>query len=129
MKQQVSGFWSLSKIPGIVNTITDNVEVGVGGGKTLDVGTLYSYAKLVYGLPSGNFQQVQIQGITGYNELAAPEVVDQRRCRHLPQSGRGGAREGGHRGARPQAEARHRAAALRGHDRGLQRERDRGRGG
>jgi hypothetical protein len=73
MKQQVSGFWSLSKIPGIVNTITDNVEVGVGGGKTLDVGTLYSYAKLVYGLPSGNFQQVQIQGITGYNELAAPE--------------------------------------------------------
>jgi hypothetical protein len=73
MKQQVSGFWSLSKIPGIVNTITDNVEVGVGGGKTLDVGTLYSYAKLVYGLPSGNIQQVQIQGITGYNELAAPE--------------------------------------------------------
>jgi LCP family protein required for cell wall assembly len=73
MKQQVSGFWSLSKIPGIVNTITDNVEVGVGGGKTLDVGTLYSYAKLVYGLPSGNFQQVQIQGITGYNELAAAE--------------------------------------------------------
>jgi LCP family protein required for cell wall assembly len=74
MKQQVSGFWSLSKIPGIVNTITDNVEVGVGGGKTLDVGTLYSYAKLVYGLPSGNFQQVQIQGITGYNELAAAET-------------------------------------------------------
>jgi LCP family protein required for cell wall assembly len=73
LKQQVSGFWSLSRIPGIVNTITDNVEVGVGGGKTLDVGTLYSYAKLVYGLPSGNFQQVQIQGITGYNELAAPE--------------------------------------------------------
>jgi LCP family protein required for cell wall assembly len=73
IKQQVSGFWSLSKIPGIVNTITDNVEVGVGGGKTLDVRTLYSYAKLVYGLPSGNIQQVQIQGITGYNELAAPE--------------------------------------------------------
>jgi LCP family protein required for cell wall assembly len=73
LKQQVSGFWSITKIPGIVNTITDNVEVGVGGGKSLNVETLYSYAKLVYGLPSGNFQQVQIQGLTGYNELSAPQ--------------------------------------------------------
>ena len=40
LRQQVAGFWSISKIPGIVNTITDNVEVGVGGGKSLDVGTL-----------------------------------------------------------------------------------------
>jgi LCP family protein required for cell wall assembly len=72
-KQQISGFWSLAKIPGIVNTITDNVEVGVGGGKTLDVGTLYSYAKLIYGLPTGNFQQVQIEGITGYAELEVAE--------------------------------------------------------
>jgi LCP family protein required for cell wall assembly len=73
-KQQVSGFWSLSKVPGIVNTITDNVEVGVGGGKKLDVGTLYSYAKLVYDLPSGNFQQVQIEDVTGYAELEVPET-------------------------------------------------------
>jgi LCP family protein required for cell wall assembly len=73
LKQQVSGFWSITKIPGIVNTITDNVEVGVGGGKSLNVETLYSYAKLAYGLPSGNFQQVQIQGLTGYNELSAPQ--------------------------------------------------------
>jgi LCP family protein required for cell wall assembly len=73
MKQQVASHFSITKLPGIVNTITDNVEVGVGGGKTLDVGTLYSYAKLVYGLPSGNFQQVQLQGLTGYNELAVPE--------------------------------------------------------
>jgi LCP family protein required for cell wall assembly len=73
MKQQISTHWSVTKIPGIVNTITKNVEVGVGGGKTLDVGTLYGYANLVYGLPSGNFQQVQIGGITGYNELAASQ--------------------------------------------------------
>ena len=72
-KQQVSSSWSITKIPGIVNTITDNVEVGVGGGKKLDVGTLYSYAKLIYGLPTGNFQQVQIQGITGYAELEAAQ--------------------------------------------------------
>jgi LCP family protein required for cell wall assembly len=75
MKQQVSGFWSLTKIPGIVNSIADNVEVGVGGHKELDFDTLYSYAKLAYGLPTGNFQQVQIEGLSGYAELQAPEAA------------------------------------------------------
>jgi LCP family protein required for cell wall assembly len=73
LKQQVSTNWSLARIPSIVNTITKNVEVGVGGGKTLDVGTLYGYANLVYGLKSGNFQQVQIQNISGANELEASQ--------------------------------------------------------
>ena len=75
MKQQVAAHWSITKIPGIVNTITENVEVGVGGGKSLDVPTLYSYAKLVYDLPSGNFQQVQIGDISGYNELSASQTA------------------------------------------------------
>jgi LCP family protein required for cell wall assembly len=73
MKQQIASNWSVTKIPGIINTITKNVEVGVGGGKTLDVGTLIEYANLIYGLPSGNFQQVQIGGISGYYELNAPQ--------------------------------------------------------
>jgi LCP family protein required for cell wall assembly len=73
MKQQIASSWSISKIPGIVNTIKDNVEVGVGGGKALNVSTLVKYAELVYGLPSGNFQQVQIQGVTGYYELTTPQ--------------------------------------------------------
>lgn len=74
LKQQVSNSWSLTQVPGIVNTITKNVEVGVGGGgKTLDVGTLLGYARLVYGLPSGNFHQVQIEGLFGEAELSAPD--------------------------------------------------------
>jgi LCP family protein required for cell wall assembly len=73
MKQQIASNWSVTKIPGIINTITKNVEVGVGGGKTLDVGTLIEYANLIYGLPSGSFQQVQIGGISGYYELNAPQ--------------------------------------------------------
>jgi LCP family protein required for cell wall assembly len=77
-KQQVSSHFSLTKALGIVNAITQNVEVGVGGGKEIDFDVLYSYAKLAYGLPSGNFQQVQIEGITGYAELeVAQESVDQ----------------------------------------------------
>jgi LCP family protein required for cell wall assembly len=76
-KQQVSSHFSLTKALGIVNAITQNVEVGVGGGKEIDFDVLYSYAKLAYGLPSGNFQQVQIEGITGYAELEVPqESVD-----------------------------------------------------
>jgi LCP family protein required for cell wall assembly len=73
MKQQIAAHWSVTKIPGIINTITKNVEVAVGGGKTLDVGTLIEYANLIYGLPSGNFQQVQIGGISGYYELTAAQ--------------------------------------------------------
>jgi polyisoprenyl-teichoic acid--peptidoglycan teichoic acid transferase len=72
-KQQIASHFSLTTIPGIVRTITKNVEVGVGGGKTLNVKTLYEYANLLYGLPSGNFQQVQIGDISGYNELSAPQ--------------------------------------------------------
>jgi LCP family protein required for cell wall assembly len=74
MKQQVAAHWSITKIPGIVNTITENVEVGIGGGKKLDVQTLYGYAKLVYDLPSGNFQQVQLSNLTGYNELSTSQT-------------------------------------------------------
>ena len=77
-KQQVETFWSLRKIPGVVNSITNNVEVGVGGGKALDPETLYGYAKLLYELPTGNFHQVQIEGLSevtgaeGAALLAAP---------------------------------------------------------
>ncbi len=83
-KQQVESFWSLRKIPGVVNAITDNVEVGVGGGKALDPEALYGYAKLLYELPTGNFHQVQIEGLSevtgaeGASLLAAPqEEVDE----------------------------------------------------
>jgi LCP family protein required for cell wall assembly len=72
-KQQVSSFWSIKKVPGIVNAIKDNVEVGTGGSKAIDLETLSGYAKLGYGLPSGNFHQVQIENLTGFNELAASE--------------------------------------------------------
>jgi LCP family protein required for cell wall assembly len=72
-KQQVSSNWGLSQIPGIVRTITENVEVAKGGKSELERGEVYGYAKLLYGLPAGNFQQVQIENVSGYNELAVAE--------------------------------------------------------
>lgn len=72
-KQQIASFWSLGKVPGIVSAITDNVEIGTGGAKKIDLDVISGYAKLAYGLPSGNFHQVQIEGVTGYAELAASQ--------------------------------------------------------
>jgi LCP family protein required for cell wall assembly len=76
-KQQISSTWSLFQVPGIVNTITQNVEVAKGGKSELDPDEVRGYAKLVYELPSGNFQQPQIEGLSGYAELsAAPGSVE-----------------------------------------------------
>lgn len=73
LKQQVSSFWSFKKVPGIITTISESVEVGSGGEREIDLGTLLSYAKLVYELPSGSFQQVRITGISGYSSLQLSE--------------------------------------------------------
>jgi LCP family protein required for cell wall assembly len=72
-KQQISSTWSLLQLPGIVSAITENVEVAKGGRQELEPGEVRGYAKLLYELPAGNFQQVQMEGVTGYNELAVPE--------------------------------------------------------
>jgi LCP family protein required for cell wall assembly len=77
-KQQVSSSWSLFQLPGIVNTITHNVEVAKGGKEAIDTDEVLGYAQLAYRLPAGNFQQVQIEGFSGYFELDVPEEqVDQ----------------------------------------------------
>jgi LCP family protein required for cell wall assembly len=76
-KQQISGLWSVTKVPGIVNSITENVEVSAGGGKEIDVDTLYGYAKLAYELPAGNLVQVQLDPsrVAGYSELQADSAT------------------------------------------------------
>ncbi|MGH3023917.1 MAG: LCP family protein [Gaiellaceae bacterium] len=72
-KQQVSSNWSVFQLPGIVKTITENVEVAKGGKQALDSDEVISYARLVYELPAGNFQQVDLENIAGFNELTVSE--------------------------------------------------------
>jgi LCP family protein required for cell wall assembly len=75
-KQQVQENFSVFKLPGIINTIVDNVEVGRGGKKKLDLETILGYARFIYDLPSGSFYQARIDGITGGAELyVAPESI------------------------------------------------------
>jgi len=49
----------------IVNTIAHHqyIEIGVGGRRQFDLGTVYSYAKFAYGLPAGHVFQVKLPGV------------------------------------------------------------------
>ena len=75
LKQQVSTFWSVPKLPGVVQAIKDNVEIGVGGGGELDFELIYRYARFLHELPAGNFQQVRIEGLTEANQGGAAVLV------------------------------------------------------
>jgi LCP family protein required for cell wall assembly len=58
-KQQISGNFSVWRIPKIVGAITHNVEIGQAGEGSLE-GTIKRYALFAYGLPSGHFFQSSI---------------------------------------------------------------------
>jgi hypothetical protein len=73
LKQRVSSTWDIFELPGIVKAVTENIEVAKGGGKAISSGEVLSYAQAIYGLPAGNFQQVPLDGDSGYFEL---EVSD-----------------------------------------------------
>jgi LCP family protein required for cell wall assembly len=77
IKHQLSGFSAVQELPGIVNVIKNNVTIGAGGSKPLDLETVIRYAKLAYELPSGNLFQVRISPETltqnSYFALSAPE--------------------------------------------------------
>ncbi len=72
VKQQVSGLGAAWKLRGVVESITSNVTVGVGGGGELSTDTLLSYAKLAYQLPSGNVAQVRLDPNTDLVDSGPP---------------------------------------------------------
>ena len=69
IKEQFRRSFSLTKVPRLINRITHNVEIGAGGHKEPNVGTLLSYALFLYHLPAGHFFQAKINGLSGYAEL------------------------------------------------------------
>jgi len=69
MKDQFRKSFSLDKVPKLVGAVTDNVEIGVGGGRELSGKTILRYARFAYELPPGHFFQARIEGVTGYSEL------------------------------------------------------------
>jgi LCP family protein required for cell wall assembly len=75
MREQASHSLGPSSVISLVNKITDHhyIEVGVGGGRHVDLGLLKQYATFAHGLPPGHVFQNRIQGLTGYNELFASQ--------------------------------------------------------
>jgi LCP family protein required for cell wall assembly len=63
-REAVTTTFSATKIPKLVKTITDNVQVGVAGNKEIDKKTLWQYALLAYQLPSGHVFQSKLEGLT-----------------------------------------------------------------
>ncbi len=70
VKQRISSAWDIFQLPGIVKAVTENIEVGKGGGKEISGGEVLEYANLAYTLPAGNFQQVPLEGVSGFFELS-----------------------------------------------------------
>ncbi len=83
LKQRVSSAWDVFELPGLVGAVTENIEVAKGGGKTISSGEVLGYANALYGLPSGNFQQVSLDGVSGYFELAVAEDALQEAIRRF----------------------------------------------
>jgi len=70
MKEQFARSISIGEIPSLVGAVSDNVKIGLPGGKHLSLGLLAGYASLLRG---SHFCQAKIQDITGYSNLTAPE--------------------------------------------------------
>jgi LCP family protein required for cell wall assembly len=83
VKQRISSAWDVFQLPGIVKAITENIQVAKGGGKAISSGEVLGYANALYGLPAGNFQQVPLDGITGYNELSLDTASLDSAVRHF----------------------------------------------
>ncbi|HEX4929442.1 MAG TPA: LCP family protein [Gaiellaceae bacterium] len=75
-KDQIKANASPLDLPGVIKTITKNVEVGVGGNAELDGKTVLRYALFAYSLPPGHFFQAKLEGIeeTGGFDLLVPEA-------------------------------------------------------
>jgi LCP family protein required for cell wall assembly len=75
-KDQIKSNASPLDLPGVIKTITKNVEVGVGGNAELDGKTVLRYALFAYSLPPGHFFQAKLEGIeeTGGFDLLVPEA-------------------------------------------------------
>jgi LCP family protein required for cell wall assembly len=82
LKQQISSDVGITDLPKIVSAITSNVEVGVGGGKEVNVNTVISYAMFAYELPNGHFFQAKLDPNSlgqdsAFNVLASPESIQE----------------------------------------------------
>jgi LCP family protein required for cell wall assembly len=70
MKQVIRHRWKDPRnVFKLVDAMSKNMQIGRSGGQGVGPKKLYSYARFAYELPSGNFFQVRIEGLTGTADL------------------------------------------------------------
>src|SRR5829696_6645896 len=77
-KDQIRSSAGPLDLPGVIKTITKNVEVGRGGSADLDFRTVLRYALFAYGLPPGHFFTSKLQGIEetpGFDLVVSQENI------------------------------------------------------
>jgi LCP family protein required for cell wall assembly len=85
LKQQISSSLDLDTVLDIVDAVEQNVVIGRGGNKALDLKTLKDYIYFARGLPPGHIFQSRIDGLTGEFELSAPPGSIQTAVRRFVQ--------------------------------------------
>ncbi len=75
MRQRAADSLGPTSLVQIVNTIADHhyIEIGVGGGGHLNLGTILSYANFARGLQPGHVFQTKLTDVSGANELYASQ--------------------------------------------------------
>jgi LCP family protein required for cell wall assembly len=71
MKDQIRADFSVTSLPKLIKVITNNIEVGQGGGGNVSAKTVLSYALLAYSLPPGHVFQGRIDGLEGSADITA----------------------------------------------------------
>lgn len=72
-KEQIEASFTPLTLPKVIKVITNNVEVGQGGGKDVDARTVLSYALLAYSLPPGHVFQARLNGLEGSADLSVSQ--------------------------------------------------------
>jgi LCP family protein required for cell wall assembly len=85
LKQQVTTTLDFGTVLDIVDAVEQNVVIGRGGNKPLDLQTIKDYIYFASRLPPGHIFQARIDGLTGIFELSAPESSIQSAVRDFVQ--------------------------------------------
>jgi hypothetical protein len=70
-------------MPKVIKVVTNNVEVGQGGGRDVSAKTVLSYALLALSLPPGHIFQSRIEGLEGFSDLTTSSENIQRAVREF----------------------------------------------
>jgi LCP family protein required for cell wall assembly len=70
-RYQLKHEFNITTLPSLVNAITRNIEVGVGGSGQLSGKEILSYANFLFKLPAGGFYQVKLDSSSGLSEVRA----------------------------------------------------------